>query len=83
MDTVHLRWLGKTLLFSVNVEVHCDTGAVRIKSIDVQLVRMDLGFMVPMPCFLCLVFDWLWFSWEERIGDQKSLFVDEEELLEG
>ena len=50
---------------------------------DTQLARMDPGFMVPMPCFLCLVFDWLWFSWEERIGDQQSLFVDEEELLEG
>ena len=39
--------------------------------------------MVPMPRFLCLVFDWLWFSWEERTGqDQQSLFVDEDGLFE-
>ena len=44
---------------------------------------MDPGFMVPMFCFLCLVFDWLWFSWEERTGqDQQSLFVDEDGLFE-
>ena len=38
--------------------------------------------MVPMSHFLCLVFDWLWFSWEERTGqDQQSLFVDEDGLF--
>ena len=37
--------------------------------------------MVPMPRFLCLVFDWLWFSWEERGQDQQSLFVDEDGLF--
>ena len=70
-------------LVPVNVEVHCETGAARIKSVDTQLAQMDPGFMVPMPRFLCLVFDWLWFSWEERTGqDQQSLFVDEDGLFE-
>ena len=39
-------------LIPVNVEVHCDTGAARIKSVDTQLAQMDPGFMVPMPCFV-------------------------------
>ena len=70
-------------LVLVNIKVHCNMGAARIKSVDTQLVQMDLGFMVPMPCFLCLVFDWLWFRWEESTGqDQQSLFVDEDGLFE-
>ena len=70
-------------LVPVNVEVHCNTGAARIKSVYTQLAQMEPGFMVLMPHFLCLVFDWLWFSWEERMGqDQQSLFVDEDGLFE-
>ena len=70
-------------LVPVNVEVHCELGAARIKSVDTMLAQMDPGFMVPMPRFLCPVFDWLWFSWEERTGqDQQSLFVDEDGLFE-
>ena len=80
-----LKLLGRTLLGNVspvNIEVHCNMGVSRIKSVDTQLAQMDPGFMVPMPCFLCLVFDWLWFSWEEKTGhDQQSLFVNEDGLF--
>ena len=55
-------------LLPVNAKVHCKKGAARIKSVDSQLARMDPGFMVPMPCFIFLVFDWLWVGWEVRMG---------------
>ena len=54
LDTVvsHLEPSASGELVLVNVKVHCETGAARIKSVDTQLAQMDPGFMVPMPHFL-------------------------------
>ena len=45
MDTILFKVVRQNTsgeLFPVNVEVHCEMGAARIKSIHVQLVRMDV-----------------------------------------
>ena len=69
-------------LVLVNIKVQSDMGAARIKSVDMQLAQMDPGFMVLMPCFLCHIFEWFWFSWEERTRqNQQSLFVNEDGLF--
>ena len=39
----------------INVKVHCKTGVGRIKLVDMQLVRMDPGFMVLIPGHAFLV----------------------------
>ena len=41
------------------VQVHNVTGAAVMTTVHKQLPDLEPGFMVPLPCFMCISLDWL------------------------